>query len=48
MVNSGVHQFSVERQGERLAAGPWTVRVAVRGMHEGKVLVGATLVAIDV
>lgn len=45
--NAGVHQFSVERDGKKLAVGPWTLRVAVRGTHEGKVLAGAALAAID-
>lgn len=46
-VNAGVHQFSVERDGKKLAAGPWTMRVAVRGAHQGSLLAGAALVAID-
>lgn len=46
-VNAGVHQFSVERDGKKLAAGPWTLCVAVRGAHQGSLLAGAALVAID-
>jgi hypothetical protein len=46
--SAGVHQFSVERQGKKLADGPWTLKVAVRGAHGGKQLVGAALAAIVV
>lgn len=46
--SAGVHQFSVERQGKKLASGPWTLKVAVRGAHGGKQLTGAALAKIDV
>jgi hypothetical protein len=43
----GVHLFSIDKQGQKLAKGPWTLVVAVRGTHKGKHLHGRTLAAID-
>jgi hypothetical protein len=45
--NQGVHLFSIDKQGQKLANGPWTLVVAVRGTHKGKHLHGRTLAAID-
>lgn len=45
--SAGVHHFSVERQGRKLASGPWTLKVAVRGAHGGRQLTGAALATIE-
>ena len=47
-LHQGVHLFSINKQGQKLANGPWTLVVAVRGTHNGKHLHGRTLAAIDI
>ena len=44
----GVHLFSINRQGQKLANGQWTLVVAVTGTHNAKHLHGRTLATIVV
>lgn len=46
--HQGVHLFSINKQGQKLANGPWTLVVAVTGTHNAKHLHGRTLAAIVV
>jgi hypothetical protein len=46
--HQGAHLFSINKQGQKLANGPWTLVVAVTGTHKAKHLHGRTLATIVV